>query len=122
MARCSPSSKERRSLGFDLIALAHRGQEQAVRAQDPLGLTTMQAVLDAALSARKTALSDPIPAPDTTSFPTSTPMAPTIGSGERSGQRRFDPPRPPLKRFLPPSPPPPSRPACPNAMSWPWTA
>ncbi|MFD2780195.1 hypothetical protein ACFS32_02620 [Novosphingobium pokkalii] len=113
----------RRSLGFDLIALAHRGQEQAVRAQDPLGLTTMQAVLDAALSAKENRLERPHPRTRYDELPAIDADDPdAIGSGDRSGQRRFDPPRPPLKRFLPPSPPPPSRPACRSAMIWPWTA
>jgi hypothetical protein len=49
----------RRSLGFELIAMAHRGQDEALRALDPTGLFTISAALAPPFPARKTALSDP---------------------------------------------------------------
>lgn len=81
----------RRSLGFDLIALAHRGQDDAIRAQDPLGLTTMQAVLDAALSAKDNRLERPHSRTRYDELPDD--ESGTDGQpGHGSGQRRFDRP------------------------------
>ncbi|NKJ43066.1 hypothetical protein FHW94_002550 [Novosphingobium sp. SG720] len=81
----------RRSLGFDLIALAHRGQDEAIRAQDPLGLTTMQAVLDAALSAKENRLERPHPRTRYDELPDDEPGA-DGPAGNGPGQRRFDRP------------------------------
>lgn len=49
----------RRSLCLDLVALAHRGQDEATRQRDPLGLTTIQAVIQTALSAKDIRLERP---------------------------------------------------------------
>jgi len=49
----------RRSLALDLLALAHRGQDAAVRRDDPHGLTTLAAVLATALDAKDRALERP---------------------------------------------------------------
>ncbi|PTR06970.1 MULTISPECIES: hypothetical protein [unclassified Novosphingobium] len=84
----------RRSLGFDLIALAHRGQEQAVRSHDPLGLTTLQAVLDAALCAKENRLERPYPRTRYDELPD--PDGADAGANDDAsggtGQRRFAPP------------------------------
>jgi hypothetical protein len=81
----------RRSLGFDLIALAHRGQDDAIRAQDPLGLTTMQAVLDAALSAKDNRLERPHSRTRYDELPDDEPGT-DARNGSGTGQRRFDRP------------------------------
>lgn len=49
----------RRSLCLDLVALAHRVQGEATRQRDPLGLTTIQAVIQTALSAKDIRLERP---------------------------------------------------------------
>lgn len=49
----------RRSLGFELIAMVHRGQDEALRALDPTGLFTLSAALCAALPSKDTALERP---------------------------------------------------------------
>ena len=84
----------RRSLGFDLIALAHRGQEQAIRNDDPLGLTTMQAVLDAALSAKENRLERPHSRTRYDELPDidSGPDDGAADAGGRASHRRFDSP------------------------------
>lgn len=51
----------RRSLGFELIAMVHRGQDEALRALDPTGLFTLSAALCAALPSKDTALERPRP-------------------------------------------------------------
>ncbi|MCW1985079.1 UNVERIFIED_ORG: hypothetical protein M2348_000790 [Sphingomonas sp. R1F5B] len=84
----------RRSLGFDLIALAHRGQEQAVRSHDPLGLTTLQAVLGAALCTKENRLERPHPRTryDELPDPDGTDAGTHDDASGGTGQRRFAPP------------------------------
>lgn len=43
----------RRSLGFDLLQMAHRGQPEEVRASDPGALVTLNAVILSAVNAPK---------------------------------------------------------------------
>jgi hypothetical protein len=40
----------RRSLGFDLLLMAHSGQPEAIRAADPTGMTTLTSALRSVLN------------------------------------------------------------------------
>ncbi len=43
----------RRSLGFELLSMAHQGQPEAIRAADPSGLATLDAALREAMNPPK---------------------------------------------------------------------